>query len=125
MSRDLIKKQIEKCVRCSVPPIDEDTTSVFIPKNSIKEKLGFKKDGFYLIEIEDYVINPPPGFSLAQNWNGGTNPPNKHMNVCCIQLMGKMVKVDGVAFDVNQGVPLDKVWCGWLPTAATKILKEI
>ena len=125
MITNTIKKQIEKCVRCNVPPITDDTTSVFIPKNSIKEKLGFKKDNFYLIEIEDYVINPPPGFSLAQNWNGGTTPPSNYMNICCIQLMGKMVRVDGVGFDINTNSTLDKTWNGWLPTAAVKIIKEI
>lgn len=125
MINPIIKKQFEKCIRCSVPPITDDTTSIFIPKNSIKEKLGFKKDNCYLIEIEDYVLNPPPGFTLSQNWNSGTNPPGKYMNICCIQLMGKMVKVDGVEFNMEQNTPMDKVWCGWLPTAAVKILKEI
>lgn len=125
MINPIIKKQFEKCIRCSVPLVTDDTTSIFIPKNSIKEKIGFKKDNYYLIEIEDYVINPPPGFTLAQNWNNGTSPPNKYMNVCCIQIMGKMIKIDGVVFDVEQNTPLNNSWCGWLPVAAVKIIKEI
>lgn len=122
---NIIESQLKKCKRCEIPPYNEDTLIINIPKNSIKKELNFYINNCYLIEIADYVLDPPPGFTLAQNWNGGTNPPSKHMNICCIQLMGKMVKVDGVSFDINQGITLDRSWCGWLPTAAVKILKEI
>ena len=125
MINPLIEKQLKNCKRCNVPPHNESTTSIFIPKNSIKKDLEFVKDNFYLIKIENYVVNPPPGFTLAQNWNGGTTPPSEYMNICCIQIMGKMIKVDGIAFDIDKDVPLDKSWCGWLPIAAVKIVKEI
>lgn len=125
MINPLIKKQLNDCKRCNVPYYNNDTTSIFIPKNSIKKDLGFTKDNCYLIQIEDYVVNPPSGFTLAQNWNGGTTPPSTYMNVCCIQVMGKMVKVDGISYDINNNIPLDKTWCGWIPVAAVKIIKEI
>lgn len=121
----LIEKQLKNCKRCEIPFYDENTTSLVIPKNSIKKELGWSKDSCYLIKIEDYVINPPPGFTLAQNWNNGTTPPSVYMNVCCIQIMGKMIKVDGISFDIDKNVPLDKAWCGWLPIAAVKIIREI
>lgn len=125
MINELIVKQLQNCKRCNIPTYDENTTSIFIPKNSIKKELGWVKDNYYLIQIEDYILNPPPGFTLAQNWNGGTNPPSKYMNVCCLQLMGKMVRVDGVSFDIEKNIVLGNAWSGWLPTAAVKIIKEI
>lgn len=121
----LIESQLKKCKRCEIPPYDESTLVLEIPKNSIKKELGFEVNNCYLIEIADYVLNPPPGFALAQNWNGGTNPPSKHMNVCCIQNMGKMVKVDGISFNIENEIPGDSAWTGWLPLAAVKILREI
>ena len=125
MISKLIEDQLKKCNRCEIPSYDENTTSLIIPKNSIKRELSFVVDNYYLIEIADYVLNPPPGFFLAQNWNNGINPPSKYMNVCCIQKMGNMVRVDGISFNIENNSPGNLAWTGWLPLAAVKIIKEI
>lgn len=122
---EFILNQLKKCTRCEIPPYDENTLTLEIPKNSLKKELSFSVNNCYLIEIADYVLNPPPGFSLAQNWNKGTNPPSKYMNVCCIQLLGKMVNVEGVSFNIESNSPGNSTWEGWLPLTAVKILKEI
>ena len=47
------------------------------------------------------------------------------MNICVVQVMGKMVKVEGVGFDINLGVTLPCYWIGWLPMGNVKIMEEI
>ena len=121
----LIKKQLEKCERCKLPPYDESSTLIFIPKQIPKKDPEFEKDKCFLICIDDYILNPPEGFTLAKNWNGNTNPPAKYMNICVVQVMGKMVKVEGVGFDINLGVTLPCYWIGWLPMRNVKIMEEI
>lgn len=122
---NIIKKQLQNLKKCQLPPYNEEDTEIFIPKNSIKKELGLSLNHCYQIEIADYVLNPPPDYSLAQNWNGNTKPPAKVMNVCIIQLMGKMIKVDGIGFDDNTQSPLPCSWGGWLPREAIKVRSEI
>ena len=121
----LILDQLQKCEHCKLPEYDADTTKIFIPKHSIKKELTLELNHCYQIEIADYVLNPTEGFTLSQNWNGGTNPPTKVMNICVIQIMGKMFKVDGIGFDDVLGSPINKSWSGWLPQTAIKISGEI
>lgn len=121
----LILDQLQKCEHCSVPTYDENTTMLFIPKHSVKKPLVLEKDHCYQIEIADYILNPTEGFTLSQNWNSGTNPPTKVMNICVIQIMGKMIKIEGIAFDDQAQCPLNQTWTGWLPQTAIKIRGEI
>lgn len=122
---NVIKKQLQNLKKCQLPQYSEDTLEIFIPKNSIKKELGLEVNHCYQIEIADYVLNPPPEFSLAQNWNNNTIPPYKYMNVCIIQLMGKMIKVDGIGFDIDNQMPLSCAWSGWLPRESIKVRYEI
>lgn len=121
----LIYNQLNKCERCKLPVFDQTTTSIFIQKQEPKKDKVFEKDHCYLIKIADHIINPPEGYTLAKNWNGNTNPPNKFMNVSCIQIMGKMVKVDGIGYNPETNSTLSCVWSGWLPVSDIKILEEI
>lgn len=121
----LILEQLQKCQHCQVPAYDETTTKIFIPKHEIKKELVLTEGHCYLIEIADYVLNPPEGFTLSKNWNGGTNPPTKYMNVSVIKSMGKMFKVEGVGIDITSRCILDCFWSGWLPATAVVIMEEI
>ena len=84
-----------------------------------------KLDHYYLIELEDYVINPPDGFSLHINWNGGIIPRHKYYKCQCVKVMGKMIKILGVAFDYENKLDLEEYWDGWLPLKSIRILREI
>jgi hypothetical protein len=78
-----------------------------------------------LVELEDYIINPPPGFTLHESWNNGQVPKNKYYKCQCIKIMGKMVKILGVAFDYENKIDLEENWDGWLPLKSIKVLREI
>lgn len=121
----LIKKQLQNLKKCQLPPYNEDTYKIIIPKNSIKKELGLEVDHCYQIEIEDYILNPSLDSSLSQNWNGGTVPPSKYMNICILQLMGKMIKVDGIEVDVATNSIKNNTWSGWLPRNAIKVRCEV
>lgn len=80
-----------------------------IPKSSIN--VGDK----FTIKIENYIINQPENFSLSENWNHGTVPPEEILDIEVLQLMGKMTKVKAV------GKCTRIAWEGWLPNKSFKI----
>jgi hypothetical protein len=106
-----------------LPEWDDSTTCLVIKKGSIKKELKFEFGNYYQIQISDSIVNPTQESTLAKNWNGNTNPPSHIFNCVVQQLMGKMVKVDGVA--VVDGIATDTRWNGWLPINLVKILGEL
>jgi hypothetical protein len=122
----IIKNQLLKCKVADIPSFEEDTTYIEIPKGKrFNKSLSFELNKCYIIEIEDYVLNPSPEFTLSTNWNRGTVPPNKYMKVMVSQIMGKMIKVIGNSYDYNNHTDLNFIWEGWLPSAAVKLLHVI
>ena len=79
----------------------------------------------YLIELENYIINPPETFTLHINWNNNIIPKDKYMKVEIVGIMGKMVKVNGVGYDFVNKLDLNTMWEGWLPRKAITIIKEL
>ena len=121
-----IEKQLKQCKRAQIPEFDSNTTHIFIPKGNIKKDLTFETHKYYFIEIKDEVVNPQEGNSLSSNWNNGTHPPHKYMNVEVIMIMGKMIKVCGVAVDsIENRLTLPVTWEGWIPNESMKILEEL
>lgn len=114
-----IREQLEKCKVANIPNFNDDSTELIIPVGMKKDEDEIKLNGFYLIEVEDYIIHPYSGFTLHDNWNNGIIPTDKQMNICVNQIMGKMIKVDAA------GVNDRKHWSGWLPKKSFKILKNI
>lgn len=111
-----VKQELEK-LNDILPYWDENTTHLVITK----DKHGVINNPLYIgnkftIKIENYIINQPPNFSLAENWNGGTVPPEEILEVEIIQLMGKMTKVKAV------GKCTRISWEGWLPNKSFKIV---
>lgn len=124
MINPLIKEQLNKCEVADIPPFDDSTLNMVIPKKS-KEK-NFQINKYYIIELSDYIINPSDIVSFHINWNQGRVPKSKYLKVCVSQMMGKMIKVDGIGFDINSNVDLNDSYAGlWLPAKDVKIVKEI
>lgn len=120
----IVKKQLEDCKKVNLPEWNNETTThIYIPKGSLKKNLIMVKDHCYFIEIADYILFPSKDFTLASNWNNGTVPPCKYMNICVSQVMGKMVKVDGIS--VIDGIPTNDMWSGWLPIEGLIVKKEV
>lgn len=115
-----VKEQLMK-VQYPIPSWDDSTTSMVIPKRgstvvqpTIQQDLVIGRT--YHIKIENYILNPPDGFTLAANWNGGTNPPEQLMKGEVIQLMGKMIRFNLVGDLTGQE------WEGWLPRKGFSVL---
>lgn len=87
----------------------------------IKKQIGCSQNQFavgeiYNIKVEDYILNPPPSFTLAENWNFGTNPPEKELSAKVLQIVGKMIKFNCI------GKTTGITWEGWLPNKSIQIL---
>ena len=116
---------LKKCKHCKLPNLNGDETYIHIDKQIPKKDPEFSVGKCFLICIDDYILNPPEGFTLAKNWNANTNPPCKYMNISVLQIMGKMVKIEGIGFDMNEGKPINATWTGWLPIGNVQIMEEI
>lgn len=110
-----VKEQLMK-VHTPLPEWDDSTTQLIIRKGQAVVSQDIQVGMECKIQVEDYVIHPSESFTLAANWNGGTNPPEHILNCRVIQLMGKMVKVDAV------GEMTGLRWEGWLPRKCFKFI---
>ena len=94
---------------------DENTEHIIVPNsngiiNAIT--LGAK----FTVKLENYIINQPPNFTLSENWNAGTFPPEEILDVEVIQTVGQMTRVR--AFGHNNRIE----WIGWLPNKGFKVI---
>ena len=121
----VVKEQLGKCKVAEISAFDDNTTHIFIPKKSSKDINAYHLHKYYVIEIEDYILNPPSDFTLAANWNKGTNPPSKYMNVEIINIQGKMVQVSGVSYNPMNPVAMPMHWEGWIPQKGLRIVQQL
>ena len=121
----LIKKQLEMCRVASIPELTEDTLEFTIEKISDANSNGFILHGCYLIELADYILNPSPEYTLADNWNKGVIPKDKYMKCEVAQVMGKMIKIIGSGFDPVYNIDKNTVWELWVPQKGVKILQKL
>ena len=108
-------RELEK-IRDMIPDEwDENTTHFVIPGiNSIEEDI--KVGDLFTIQLESYIINQPPNFTLSENWNKGTFPPEEVLDIEVVKLLGKMVGVKA------RGKTTKIYWEGWLPRKGFKKL---
>ena len=109
-------RELEK-IRDIIPVDWDDTTTHIvipglgrIPENPIK--IGDR----FTIKIENYIINQPPNFTLSENWNQGTFPPEEILEVEIVKQIGKMTGVKAVGKETRIE------WEGWLPNKGFKII---
>lgn len=122
---NIIKKQLENIKVANLPDWDNNTTHLIIKKGQRLDSEAIQINHYYLVELADYVINEPEGFSLSSNWNNGITPKDKTMKCCVTSLMGNMVKIDGVGFDIANQKDLNSTFSGWIPKKAIKIKNEL
>ena len=87
----------------------------FVVDNVNNRSRSIEIGNLLTIKVENYILNQPSNFSLSENWNRGTVPPEEILDVEIIQLMGKMTKVKAV------GKCTGIKWEGWLPNKSFKI----
>lgn len=115
-----IKEELRKA-RVNVPPYDDNTTELIILKSN--SRFGLVKDleigHWYSIFVEDYVVHPSENFTLADNWNKGTVPPENRLYAQVLAINGKMVYVNSV------GAVTETPWGGWLPRKSFAVAEEL
>lgn len=118
----LVKEQLAKCKVAQVPPYDENTTHLRIKKyNEIK----IAENNYYLIRLHSSVTNPPSNSVLASNWNNGLVPRHSHYKCEVIKIFGTMIKINGLAYDINANRDIDEIWTGWLPLDGIEVIKKL
>lgn len=121
----IIKRELANCRVAEIPNFEEDTVDLFIPKSTGNRASIYQVHKCYLVELEDYILNPPPDFTLSSNWNKGTIPPSKYMKVEIAQVMGKMIRIVGCGYDIITRTDMNTVWEGWVPQKGMKLLQQL
>lgn len=125
MMNPIIKQQLENCRVANVPILSEDMTVIQIPKGSENEVSPYQVNKCYLMALEDYIINPPPDFTLADNWNKGSIPKYKYYLAEISKVVGKMIYISGVGYNMETATSTLDMWEGWIPQKAIKLIKEV
>lgn len=122
---EIIKKQLSQVRPGILPYFDDNTTELIIKKSNGDFNSDLTLNKSYIIQFENYIVNPPPNFDLHINWNGGVVPKYKCMKCTVISVMGKMVKIEGNAFDLDTDTDINYIWAGWCPRKSIKIIKYL
>lgn len=108
--REIIKNQLLKCTYASLNNYDPATNTFYIPKYSKPQYVIGK---MYLVQLPLGLVNNTSSV-VAANWNNGTAPQFQYLKVYVSKLLGKMVYVDSIGYDVNTRQDINSLWSGWL-----------
>jgi hypothetical protein len=104
----LVEEQLAKVQIADLTNYNVESNTYFIPR-----KIGIK-----LEEDKTYIIKLKPNLFtneiLKINWNNNSVPPHEYLTIEVQKIMGKMVKITSVAYDINTKQPILKFWTGWL-----------
>ena len=115
-----IKNQLNK-VKSVKLEFDNNTTQIFIPKTTEVLPVSLTEGQVYIIELEDFIINPLPNSVLASNWNSGKVPKYKRYQVEFLQRMNNMYKFNGIAINDNE-LLYSENWYGWFPENGFRVI---
>lgn len=121
----ILKKQLQNCRVANVPEFDDNIQLIHIPKGSVLNVTPYQVGKCYLVELADYVVNPPEGYTLASNWNKGSSPKYKFYKCEIVKIVGKMICILGCGFDADLQRDTNDLWEGWVPQAGIKLLQEL
>lgn len=118
----IIKEQLSKIEVADMSNYTDNNYSFIIPKSNIDR---FEEDKCYLIELNDVLIKDNKDSLLQINWNNNTYPENKYLKIDVSKVLGKMIKVNSIAYDYENHKDLTAVWSGWLPIELIKIIEVV
>lgn len=116
---DIIKKQLEKVEYADLSNFNPETNTYVIKK---RVDIKLEVDSCYLIQVKPSAYN---NFVVISNWNNGNMPMYEYLKVDISKLMGKMVKVVGVAHDYQNHQDLASFWSGWLSTDDLEVIAKL
>ena len=116
MVNKLIKDQLTKVEKADLSHFNEADNSYYIPK---RKDIKLEENKCYLIHIKDSFFKNE---IVKINWNGGSVPTCAYLRCDISKVMPQMVKVVGIGFDIENNVPLNYFWSGWLTINDIEIL---
>ena len=113
----LILKELNNCNVAILPDSFENCDQLTIPKG-VRDvsKMHFEIGKYYKIHMQDYIVHPYEDFTLHSQWNNNVIPKDADMNIQVLEIMGKLMKVNGMC------VPSFTPWSGWLPINSVDIV---
>ncbi len=119
----LTKEQLDKVKWVVLPPYDESTTELHIPKTGTHPR-ELSEGHFYIICLEDYILHPCENFTLAANWNRGVVPQSKYLRCQLVQKLGTMCRFGAIGFDEQNNRDKTDIYPElWLPESGITIVK--
>lgn len=118
----IIEDQLKSCKTASIPEFNDKTLKLVIKKY---EEVSIKEGKYYIISLHSTLLNPNANSMLSSNWNGGSVPNHTHYKCEVTKVLGKMIKITGLAYDFTNKVDLDMMWTGWLPVEQLEILQQL
>lgn len=120
----IIKQQLEevKSVKLSY---NDTTTEIFIPRTTQIIPEALIVGNVYIIELNEFVLQPSSNSMLASNWNSGKIPKYKIYKVELLEIINNMYKFNGIALDENYNELYSENWYGWFPKEYFKVLEKV
>lgn len=112
MKSKTVQQQLSQCNYADLRRFDETTNTYLIPKYSHPK---FELNKMYIIQLPPTITNNVSSV-LAANWNNSTAPSSLYIKAYVSKILGKMIHVDSVGFDLENKRDLTNFWSGWLPT---------
>ena len=106
-----VKRELAKVNYADLSHYDKETNTYIIPRYS-KPKYNVGK--MYVVRIPLDILNMTNS-ALATNWNNGTCPKSEYLKIYVSKMVGKMLYVDSLGFDLEQNKDLSNMWSGYLP----------
>ena len=111
MSSETVKKQLRKINWADLSNFDPTTNTYYIKKYS---QPTYSIGKMYIVKVADQLVCNNNSV-VAANWNNGTSPQFTCLKIYVSKIMGKMIYVDSISYDLTNQKDLALAWSGWLP----------
>lgn len=106
----IIEEQLKKI---QVATIIQDTKNKNIYKIPKYCKPTYIINKYYIVRLDKNIINNTTSI-LATNWNNGRAPKAEYYKIYVNNIIGKMIKVDGLEYDYINKCDKAQIFSGWL-----------
>lgn len=115
----VIQKQLEKLKKTRNFHFDDSTTHLIFEKTRSDvsdQDSTFVVNGVYKIVVANYIVNPPPDFTLDRDWNKGRKILDTTLLVQINQIAGKMIRFTGRGYKFDTDKTNDNFYENmWIP----------
>lgn len=121
MRSKIVEEQLQKVHIADIRNYDPATLTFHIKKYS---KPKYEKGRCYLVKVSNELINNT-AHVVSVNWNAGRAPNHAYYKIYINAVMGKMIKIDGAAFDYDSNQDLDDMFSGWFDVDYIELIEEL